>query len=214
MGRRALRSVSPELDLTRHFRPLEELPQPCTSPVLFGNDLPLEIEVGSGKGLFLKGAAAEYPEHNFVGIEVARKYARFAASRLAMADLPNALMVHGDGKRLLNEWVPENSVAAVHVYFPDPWWKARHRKRRVMDEAFVRRIEQVLVPGGLLHFWTDVEEYFHSALEILAAATTLAGPEAVEAKPALHDLDYRTHFERRMRMHGQEIYRSLFRKNS
>ncbi len=212
MGRRSLRAIDAELDLSKHLFMLEDLPQPCTSQVLFNNTQPLEIEVGSGKGLFIRAAASEEPTHNFVGIEVAKKYARFAGARLAKSELPNALMIDGDAKRLLDEWVPENSVHAVHVYFPDPWWKARHRKRRVMDERFVRRIEQVLEPGGKLHFWTDVEEYFQSALETLAQETALIGPEPVAVAPAMHDLDYRTHFERRMRMHGVAVHRSLFRK--
>jgi tRNA (guanine-N7-)-methyltransferase len=100
----------------------------------------------------------------------------------------------------------------VHVYFPDPWWKARHRKRRVMNAAFVADIQRVLIGEGKLHFWTDVEEYYHSALEILAGHTRLTGPFAVEEQPAAHDLDFRTHFERRMRLSGLPVYRAEFRK--
>ena len=105
-----------------------------------------------------------------------------------------------------------SSLAAVHVYFPDPWWKARHKKRRVMNESFVKEVERVLVPGGRLHFWTDVEEYFLTALETLRDHTQLSGPHAVQEKLADHDLDYRTHFERRMRITQQAVYRSEFRK--
>jgi tRNA (guanine-N7-)-methyltransferase len=100
----------------------------------------------------------------------------------------------------------------VHVYFPDPWWKARHKKRRVMNEAFVREVERTLMPGGTLHFWTDVEEYFATTLELLAASTGLNGPLPVAEQPAQHDLDYRTHFERRMRLHGETVHRAEFRK--
>jgi len=68
------------------------------------------------------------------------------------------------------------------------------------------------VPGGRLHFWTDVEEYFQVTLELLASATRLSGPHPVSERPAEHDLDYRTHFERRMRMHGLPVYRAEFIK--
>ncbi len=212
MGRRALRKLDPALDLSAHFLKLDELKQPFDPVKLFGRDTPLEIEVGCGKGLFLAGAAATNPAHDFLGIELAARYARFAAGRLATRELKNARMVHGDARRLFAEMLPDGLLAAVHVYFPDPWWKAKHKKRRVMTEPFVRNIERTLMPSGTLHFWTDVEEYFLETLAILAAATKLAGPLLVVEQPPSHDLDYRTHFERRMRLHGKPVYRSEFRK--
>ena len=112
--------------------------------------------------------------------------------------------------RLIAQHIQNASMAAVHVYFPDPWWKKRHHKRRIMNDVFVKEVQRVLIPGGQLHFWTDVREYFELALETLAEATTLSGPHEVSEKPAEHDLDYRTHFERRMRRHGEAVYRSLF----
>lgn len=212
MGRRALRLNDAGLDLSGYLKTFEDLPKPWSSEALFGRQAPLEVEVGSGKGLFLSGAAASWPDHDFLGIEVAHKYARHAAARLARRGLENGKMVSGDGLQIFRELLPDASLAAVHVYFPDPWWKARHRKRRVMNEAFVKDIQRTLQPSGVLHFWTDVEEYFTSTLELLAAATDLQGPLPVDEQPAAHDLDYRTHFERRMRMHGEAVYRSEYRK--
>lgn len=214
MGRRALPKLDPELDLANYYLELEQTPRPLTARAMFGREAALEIEMGSGKGLFLASSAAAHPERCYVGIEIAHKYSRHAAARLAKRELTNAKMIHGDGIKLFKEHVPDASLAAVHVYFPDPWWKARHRKRRVMRPEFVREVERTLLPGGELHFWTDVEEYFHAALETLREATTLAGPLPVEEKLAEHDLDYRTHFERRMRLHGEAVYRSLFRKRA
>ncbi len=211
MGRRTLRKIDPTLDLSRHLVPFEALPRPWSAAELFGRIAPLEIEVGSGKGLFLAGAAASQPEHDFLGIEVAAKYARFAAARLASRDIPNARMVPGDAKRIFTELLPDRCLAAVHVYFPDPWWKARHKKRRMMSEPFVRDVQRTLSAGGALHFWTDVEEYFNATLALLAEATQMLGPLPVAEQPAMHDLDYRTHFERRMRLHGQPVYRAEFR---
>jgi tRNA (guanine-N7-)-methyltransferase len=212
MGRRALRKIDPAIDLTRHLKTVEQLPRPCTAKTLFGRAGPLEVEVGSGKGLFLRNAAAARPEVNFLGIEVAKKYAEFAAAGLAKAGLANALMVQGDGLRVFQELIPDDSLAAVHVYFPDPWWKKRHRRRRVMRESFLRDIERTLRPGGSLHFWTDVEEYFQTSLALLASETTLLGPLPVPETPAEHDMAYRTHFERRVRLASEAVYRSEFRK--
>jgi tRNA (guanine-N7-)-methyltransferase len=212
MGRRALRKIDPSLDLSGHLKTFDELPSPWDSEALFGRTAPLEVEVGSGKGLFLRTAAQQRPEVDFLGIEVSGKYARFAAAALAKRKLNNAMVALADVLRVFDELLPEGSLAAVHVYFPDPWWKKRHKKRRVMRETFVRDVQRTLASGGALHFWTDVEEYFHTSLELLAAHTRLQGPLEVPETPAEHDMAYRTHFERRMRLHEEPVYRAEFRK--
>ena len=213
MPRRALRKTDPALDLSYHLKTIDDLPRPWATGKLFERDLPLEVEVGSGKGLFLQSAASANPDHNFLGIEIAGKYAHFAAAKLARHKLLNAIMVAGDAQRVFVELLPDESLAAVHVYFPDPWWKKRHHKRRVMNERFVKQIERTLMSGGALHFWTDVEERFDATLELIRAETTLVGPLKVAERPAEHDLDYRTHFERRMRLDQKPIYRAEFRKS-
>jgi len=213
MGRRALRKIDPSLDLTHHFHELEGLPQPLDMAALFGRSGPVEIEVGSGKGLFLQTAAARQPDRLFLGVEVLRKYARYAAARLAMHELLNGLVVRGDAKRLFREYLPAESAHAVHIYFPDPWWKKRHHKRRLMEGKFVADVQRVLRPCGELHFWTDVEEYFDETLGVIAAETQFTGPLPVTPREPEHDLDYRTHFERRMRLHDQPVYRAEFRRS-
>ena len=212
MPRRALRKLDPALDLSHHLKTFDDSPQPWNADVLFDCAQPLEVEVGSGKGLFLHSAATATPDHNFLGIEIATKYARFAAAKLAKSKLTNAVLVHGDARRLFAELFSDASLAAVHVYFPDPWWKKRHHKRRVMNDWFIAQIERALVSDGALHFWTDVHERYEAILELIAAHTKLVGPLEVPERQAEHDLDYRTHFERRMRITKQAVYRSEFRK--
>jgi len=208
VSRRALRDIGKGLDLSAWCKSFDELPKPCTSASLFGNDLPLEVELGSGKGLFLSSSGAARPDTNFLGLEVSLKYARHAAARCAKLDLPNTRLAQGDGLRVFRELLSDASLAAVHVYHPDPWWKARHKKRRVMNPAFLADVERTLIPGGTLHFWTDVEEYYHTALETIAASTRLAGPLTVN-----EDADFRTHFERRTRLAGLPVYRAQYRKS-
>jgi tRNA (guanine-N7-)-methyltransferase len=214
MGRRAVKPVDPSLDLSCHLKRFDELPDPWQPEQLFRVEQPLQIEVGCGKGLFMRTASGEFADHNFLGIEIAHRYAVLAAAKLAKLGRTNAVMVSGDGQRVFRELLPADSIAAVHVYFPDPWWKKRHRKRRVMNADFVSDVVRVLQPGGCLHFWTDVAEYFEVTLELLAQFPQLAGPEAVAERPAEHHLDFRTHFERRMRLSGEAVYRSLYRKQA
>ncbi|HEX4145912.1 MAG TPA: tRNA (guanosine(46)-N7)-methyltransferase TrmB [Pirellulales bacterium] len=212
MGRRALKRIKSDVDLSTHFKVPADLPA-CWDPVaLFGRNAPVEVEVGSGKGLFLAAAAAGQPETDFLGIEISYRYAQFAATRLAQRGLANGRMIHGDATELFSRYLPDGALAGVHTYFPDPWWKARHKKRRVLSEGFLKDVERVLRPGGLFHFWTDVEEYFETTLSAIAQLGHLVGPQSVSEKPAEHDLDYRTHFERRTRLSGLPVYRAEFRK--
>lgn len=210
MGRRALKPIPTELDYSDCLVEFGELPEVCTADSLFGESAPLEFEIGCGKGLFLMTASADRPTHKFLGVEVAGKYARFTAARLSKAGRTNAKVVPGCGQRLLREYVPDGALEAVHVYFPDPWWKKRHRKRRVLNERFLADVCRTLRTGGKLHFWTDVQEYYDTTLELIAARTPLSSPIPVQPRPAEHPLDYRTHFERRTRLAEKPVYRAEF----
>ena len=212
MGQRALRKLDPALDLAGYLKTFDQLPRPWSGSGLFGREAPLQVEVGTGKGLFLRNAAAALPGANFLGIELIGKYAAFAAAALAKQELHNALVVQADALRVFQDILPDCSAETVHVYFPDPWWKKRHKKRRVMRESFLRNVERTLTSGGKLHFWTDVEEYSQTTLELIAVCTGLRGPLCPPEIPAAHDMDYRTHFERRTRRTNAPVYRAEYLK--
>jgi len=211
VARRPVKTIDPNADLSAVLKMPDDLPQPWNVEKLFGHSAPVELEIGSGKGMFIDNASAQYPLHNFFGIEISVKYARFSAARLIRQNRTNAVMVCGDAALILQNFIPDDSLAAVHVYFPDPWWKRAHRKRRILRSEVLKLIESRLMPGGALHFWTDVEEYFTSTLALLAKTTTLQGPFEVPAQEG--EGDYRTHFERRTRLHAEKVYRTMFRKN-
>ena len=176
---------------------------------VFGNTHPVELEIGSGKGLFLLNAATADPTHNFLGIEISRKYARLAAERLAKHGVPNAKVWPGDARIVLPRHIPSASLRVVHVYFPDPWWKKRHKKRRVFTESLVAEIRRILEPGGQLRLASDVEEYFAVIQGLIAASLQFVELPVPQPNEPQHDLDYLTSFERKYLREGRPIFRAI-----
>jgi tRNA (guanine-N7-)-methyltransferase len=147
-----------------------------------------------------------------LGIEIARKYQLLTATRLAVRGLKNVRLALADARVFLRDRVAGESLQALHVYFPDPWWKKRHRKRRVFTGEFAAECQRALRGGGLLHVATDVEEYFQVIRHEVAEHTRLRElPPPPEQAPA-HDLDYLTNFERKFRKQGLPIYRATFER--
>jgi tRNA (guanine-N7-)-methyltransferase len=179
---------------------------------LFGSDRPVELEIGSGKGLFLVNAARERPDHGFLGVELSRKYARLAAERAVKNNVANLRIWPGDARELLDRAVAESSLRAVHVYFPDPWWKHRHKKRRVFTGTLVAAIVRGLEPSGEFHVATDVDEYFTVIRALIAAEPSLIEIASPTVREPDHDLDYLTNFERKFRIEGRAIHRASYRK--
>ncbi len=134
---------------------------------LLAGDGVWEIELGFGKGRFLLGRATARPERRFLGIEVASEYFRLAAQRLARRGLSNLVLLHGEALAILATLLPPGFATAVHVYFPDPWPKSRHHKRRLFAPASVDLVLRALAPGGELFFATDHLEYGNEVRRLL-----------------------------------------------
>jgi tRNA (guanine-N7-)-methyltransferase len=177
---------------------------------LFGNDHPVEIEVGFGKGLFLVTAGQANPDTNYFGIEIVRKYQLFTATRLAKRELRNVRVMCGDARAVLRDRIVAESVQAVHLYFPDPWWKTRHHKRRVFTGEFAVQCQRILRPGGALVVVTDVEDYAAMVRQTVAEHTPLREAVAPPESAPRHDMDYLTNFERKFRQQGKSIWRMRF----
>ncbi|MCG8672838.1 MAG: tRNA (guanosine(46)-N7)-methyltransferase TrmB, partial [Pseudomonadales bacterium] len=139
---------------------MEKLSEPMDLKAVFGNENPLEFEIGIGKGLFLLNAARENPDHNFLGIEVARKYLNKARERISKRDVPNARVIHGEAYDFLERFLTEASLTTVHIYFPDPWPKKRHHKRRLFSQDFIKLVHSRLIKGGQLLVATDHAGYW------------------------------------------------------
>ena len=199
------------IDATPYIVEYPTLQPPIAWPNLFGNDHPVELEIGSGKGLFLANAATADPGHNFFGIEMAKKYARKAADRVAKLALGNVRVLPGDALLFMAKYVPPRSLRAVHVYFPDPWWKARHKKRRVFAEPLMLDLEKTLESRGDLHVATDVEEYFKVITALMSThARFQRQPDSSPRSPE-HENDYLTNFDRKYRIEGRPIYKAHYR---
>ncbi|MEO1995326.1 MAG: tRNA (guanosine(46)-N7)-methyltransferase TrmB [Planctomycetaceae bacterium] len=199
-------------DLSPYFVTVDDFEQPIDWKHYFDNDNPIELDIGCGRGLFLVNAAERKPDTNFLGMELDYKEGRRAARRLKKRQFANARIVGGDCRRMLQRFIMPSSVAAAHVYFPDPWWKRRHLRRRLFTDEFAELLARVVRPEGLVHSWTDVEQYFGVITALMdrhAKFRTL--PPPAEREPR-HDLDYQTSFERKKRQLGSQIWRGLWQR--
>ena len=143
----------------------DKLPKPLRWEEIFGNTHPVELEIGMGKGTFLLEQAKTRPETNFFGIEWARWFWRYASDRLRRHDCLNARTVRAEANFFLTEHVPDASISVLHIYFPDPWPKARHHKRRLIQPAFMPLVKRVLKAEGRLQVVTDHQGYFEENIE-------------------------------------------------
>ena len=186
---------------------VETLARPLDWAALYGNANPVEIEIGMGKGTFLTDQAKARPETNFFGIEWARFFWRYASDRLRRHGCLNARTVRAEAGFFLNEFVPPGSVSVLHVYFPDPWPKARHHKRRLIQPKFVPVIHRILAPGGRLQVVTDHQGYWEESIEpTMRAAGGFAVVDYNRPGSANEGEFVGTNFERKYRREGRPFY--------
>ena len=135
---------------------------------LFGRPGRLHVEIGSGKGTFLVGEAQSLPDDNFLGIEWAGRYYRYAVDRMGRWGLTNVRIIRTDAAAFLAEHVADDCVDIFHIYFPDPWHKKRHNKRRLICPANIEHFIRCLKVGGQLRIATDHADYFEQITTVLA----------------------------------------------
>ncbi len=136
---------------------------------IFGRPAPLHIEIGAGKGTFLLSQAKAQPDYNFLGIEWARRYYRYAVDRIGRWGLTNVRIIRTDAAAFLADTVPDDCVDCFHIYFPDPWPKKRHNKRRLICPANIEHLIRCLKSAGQLRIATDHADYFEQIRTVLAA---------------------------------------------
>ena len=200
--------MPPATNLAPIWQELAPGDDPIDPRDLFPSSNPLELEVGCGKGMFLVRESERRPEVNFIGVEWSVKFARYAATRLAKRNRDNVRIIATDARPLIGRF-PASIFTCVHVYFPDPWWKKRHKKRRLLAPDVATNLRRVLQADGTLLFVTDVGEYFATALATLRHAG-FQDLQTPQPNQPTHDLDYLTNFERKYRKEGRPIYRAAF----
>ncbi len=171
---------------------------------LFGRKAPLEVEIGSGRALFLVAAARANPAHDFLGLERSLSYYRVCRERVERAALANARVLRADG-RLLAEGLKPRSVHAFHIYFPDPWPKKKQRKRRLLDAVTLDLFASRLEAGGMLRIATDHAGYGQAIGALLQTVGELERLEW-DALP----LPPPTNYEKKYKIEGRPIWRFLF----
>jgi tRNA (guanine-N7-)-methyltransferase len=174
---------------------------------------PLELEIGSGKGTFLIRQAAALPEVNYVGLEYAKAYWRHAADRCRRHGLSNVRLVHAEAGVFVRNYVPDACLRQVHIYFPDPWPKKRHHKRRLIQEAFLRELHRVLEAKGVVRLATDHEDYFQWMRDQAAQVADLFEPLPFQSPEAAGEGELvGTNFERKYRREGRGFFGMVLRR--
>jgi tRNA (guanine-N7-)-methyltransferase len=174
---------------------------------LFVRAQPLEVELGSGDGSFILNYAAHWPERNFLGVERLLGRLRKIDRKGTRAGLTNLRLIRIEASYLLEYLLPDESAHGLHVYFPDPWPKLKHRRHRLINPRFTELARRVLAPGGTVYLRTDDVDYFGQMTEVFAASPSFRS----ESTPAAL-LDIVTDFERDFLARGIPTRRDAFRR--
>lgn len=194
--------------MTRYGLPYRAAPLDLNAT--FGRHAPTVLEIGSGMGIATAEIAAAQPETNFIAVEVHPPGVGNLCNLLDEQKLGNVRVVQDDAVKVLTHMIVPEALAGVHIYFPDPWHKARHHKRRLVQSPLVALLASRLAPGGYLHLATDWVPYAEQMLEVLSAEPLLANTaDGYAPRPAWRP---ETKFERRGLKLGHEVRDLLFRK--
>jgi len=174
--------------------------------LMFGRTSPVEMEIGSGKGGFLLNRARGHLERNFLGVEWANKFFRYAADRMARWGITNVRLLRTDASHLVTRHLPPASIIMLHIYHPDPWPKKRHHRRRLIQSPFVSAAVNVLVPGGRIAVQTDHAEYFEQIQKVLRAEPRLKEVEFNVPEAGVVEGRISTNYEIKYLREGRPIY--------
>jgi tRNA (guanine-N7-)-methyltransferase len=182
-------------------------------PVLFGNDNPVILEIGFGNGEATWRMASAHPRENYLGVEVHQPGVGHLLLKLEEHGVGNVRVACEDAVELLRERIPEASLAGVRIYFPDPWPKKRHHKRRIVQDAFIELLAGRMRPGGILHLATDWEPYAEHMIAVMhrsAGFENLSKEEDTCPRPEWRP---ETKYERRGERLGHRVFDLVYRRS-
>jgi tRNA (guanine-N7-)-methyltransferase len=204
---RAFQSLWPQYGLILGQRPLQ-------LASIFGREAPVTMEIGFGNGEALAQLAARHPEEDFLGVEVHTPGVGHLLLKLAEQESANVRILQTDAMELLRHHLPQACLHRVQLYFPDPWHKRRHHKRRLVQQAFANLIQRALIPGGVIHMTTDWEDYAQQMMAIFSLHNgfrNLAGNANFSPRPETRPM---TKFEQRGQRLGHGVWDLLFERTS
>jgi tRNA (guanine-N7-)-methyltransferase len=182
----------------------DELLQPAA---VFGREAPLVLEIGSGMGNTTAQIAGERPDADFIAVEVHGPGVGSLLKLIEKERLKNVRVIRHDAHEVLEKMIPDGALAGIHLFFPDPWPKKRHHKRRLMQPSFAALAARKLAPGGVLHAATDWQDYADYMLAVLSGEPGLERVEGAAVRPS-------TKFELRGLKLGHKVHDFLFRRRS
>jgi tRNA (guanine-N7-)-methyltransferase len=185
---------------------LHSIVERLDSTQIFPRSQPLAVELGCGDASFLAEYARRHPERNFIGVERLLGRIRKLDRKGRRAGLTNLRGVQIESSYFLQYLLPPHSASALHIYFPDPWPKKRHRKNRLINESFPRLAQAALAPGGGVYLRTDDDDYFAQMTGVFGASKEF---QRIETPPELAEL--LTDFEREFRARGINTLRAAYR---
>ncbi|MFH1748680.1 MAG: tRNA (guanosine(46)-N7)-methyltransferase TrmB [Planctomycetota bacterium] len=181
---------------------------------LFGRPAPIELEIGTGKAGFLLRRAKAYPERDFLGIEWANEYYRYAVDRMRRWRMTNVRLLRSDASHFVRIVCPRQSLSALHVFHPDPWPKRRHHKRRLFQKPFVDAAVDCLLPGARWAVQSDHAEYFEIIQTLLRAHPELVETPFDDPDFGVEAARVETNYEIKYLRAGCEIHQLAMRKIS
>lgn len=192
---------------------ITDISQSINMDALFPRQAPRFLEIGFGMGSSLIQMAEARPQHDFLGIEVHRPGVGSLLVAIKEKQINNLKVINEDAVEVLTHAIPENSLDGVYLFFPDPWQKKKHHKRRILQHTFVQQVYRCLKPGGVFHMATDWEDYATYMLETMSTAPGFINTAGNDAYAPRNDRP-ETKYERRGQRLGHDVWDLIFQKAS
>ncbi|CRK85903.1 tRNA (guanine-N(7)-)-methyltransferase [Candidatus Providencia siddallii] len=191
---------------------IDFIKKPCVFKKIFNNLNMVIMEIGFGMGTSLISTAIKNPEKNFLGIEVYTPGIGSCLSSIKANNIKNLKIIHHDAIEVLDFMIPDNSLSTIQLFFPDPWYKKKHNKRRIVKITFAEKIYSKLIPKGIFHMATDCDQYAKYALNIFSIIKGFNNISNINNHMSNKEIRPETKFEKRGKKLCHNIHDLIFKK--